>query len=83
MQHCRSCGAKILWATTEKGRRMPVDFSPNEKGNIFLQHRPEREPLAVYATAEQIAAFEGTLQQHRLFTSHFATCPEAKKWRKK
>jgi len=82
-QHCRSCGAKILWAVTEKGKRMPLDAEPSEAGNIFLQHRPNQNPLAVYTTEEQRKATKGTLMEHRLFTSHFATCPQAKKWRKK
>lgn len=82
-QHCRSCNAKILWAVTEKGKRMPVDAVASEKGNIFLQHRPNLEPLAVYMTDQQRDSAKGTLMEHRMYTSHFATCPQAKKWRKK
>jgi hypothetical protein len=61
---------------------MPVDVHPTEKGNIQLMHRPDNIPLAVYLTKEQIDRLEG-LQRYRLFTSHFATCPSAKKWRKR
>jgi hypothetical protein len=80
---CRTCGAHVQWAQTEKGRRMPVNIEPVKDGNILLQHRPDRIPLAVYLTPEQIKSFEGSLQRHRLFKSHFATCPQAKSWRKK
>lgn len=79
---CRSCNARIQWAITERGRRMPVDVQPNDAGNILLQPRVDNIPLAIYLTAEQVAAFDGTLQRHRLYQSHFATCPDAKKWRK-
>jgi hypothetical protein len=82
--NCRSCKAQIIWTMTERGRRMPVDAEPSKKGNIMLHPRPDDQaPLAIYLTTEQIAAFDGSLQRHRLFTSHFVTCPEAKKWRKK
>lgn len=26
MSECRSCGARILWMKTAKGKNMPVDF---------------------------------------------------------
>jgi hypothetical protein len=65
---------------------MPVDLEPSENGNILLQHREGRAPLAVYLNEKErqklIDALDGRLQRHRLFTSHFVTCPQAKTWRK-
>lgn len=26
MSNCRSCGARILWKTTKRGNKMPVNF---------------------------------------------------------
>jgi len=81
--HCRSCNAVIVWAQTEMGKWMPVDALPNDAGNIMLVARPNsRTPLAVYLTKDQIAAFDGSLQRHRLHHSHFVTCPHRDKWRK-
>jgi hypothetical protein len=79
---CKSCGARVQWAMTERGKRMPVDYEPSPAGNILLQYRMNQPPLAVYLGADAIEHLDG-LQRHRLFTSHFATCPQAKRWRKK
>ena len=76
---CRSCRAKIVWAETLKGKRIPLDAKPSEQGNIMLHERgTHRPPLALIVSKEQR---EGT--QLRLFTSHFVTCPHADKWRHK
>ena len=90
MAVCKSCGAAVEWATTEKGKRMPVDAEPVEGGNILLSHRKVGQPpVALYQSAEQIAKLaaeherspqEGPL---RLYVSHFSTCPQAPGWRKK
>jgi hypothetical protein len=83
--NCRSCGAKVIWTETERGRRMPVDKEASPEGNLLLMHRAGRAPLAVYQTKEALEALakEGGLQQHRLYVSHFATCPQSKKWKTK
>ena len=41
---CRSCGAKIIWATTERGKRMPLDAVADTR--IVLEHRDGQPPLA-------------------------------------
>jgi hypothetical protein len=78
---CRSCGAAILWAETPAGRRMPLDEKPTTAGNILLGLRHERPPIALYQTEQQLEPLraEGEL----LYVSHFATCKDAKRWRKK
>jgi hypothetical protein len=83
-EHCRSCGAAVIWAHTERGKRMPIDAEPVGHvggGNIQLMHREGLPPLAVYLGQDTIAHLEG-FQMERLHTSHFATCPHAKKWRR-
>jgi hypothetical protein len=74
--HCRSCKKPIVWAETEKGRRIPIDPEPVNDGNITL-HERERflPPLAIVRFS--IPTGEGIR-----FKSHFVTCPQASKWRK-
>ena len=79
---CRSCGAKIMWVQTEKGRRMPVDDEPTDQGNITLVRRVDNIPLAYVLAASEIAMMS-MAERRKLFTSHFATCPSADRWRKK
>lgn len=84
-QHvCRSCGAKIQWAITEKGRRMPIDVVPNwEHGNIALYPRKDDVPIAIVVTKTEIEAWRASGAKKRLlFTSHFVTCPQSAHWRK-
>lgn len=73
---CRSCGAPVYFAVTATGKAMPVDVSPREDGNIQLLWDGQRI-AAVY--------LGGDLSKHpgprRI--SHFATCKDAKAWRKR
>ncbi len=55
---CSSCGERIVWFKTSKGKNMPV----NEE-----------------TTKPTDAAHQLDLSRH---VSHFATCPEAAKFRK-
>ena len=81
MKHeCSSCGAPIIWAETITGRRMPLDEYPTKSGNIILGQRHEQAPLALVQTAQSLARL--LEKGERLYTSHFATCPHAKKHRK-
>ncbi len=68
MSRCRSCGAEIQWVPTEKGKLNPIE--PSEGGNIALQMELDGSETAVV-----VAAGTGT------HVSHFATCPQAAKWR--
>jgi hypothetical protein len=73
MPTCRSCGAEILWAETERGKRMPVDKEPVADGNLGLfylgdQDEPQIRPLDA---APQL--FDTEVR----YVSHFATCPDA------
>lgn len=72
MARCRSCEARIVWAITPKGRRIPLDPDPVEGGNVLLEG--ER---ATVLTNEERAAHPGPLH-----VSHFATCPKAKRHRR-
>jgi len=75
---CRSCGADVVWTETTSGKRMPVDLEPTTEGNIILGLRHERPPVALVQTKQALELLKGEL----LYTSHFVTCPQSKKWRK-
>lgn len=78
---CRSCGAQMVFVETIFGKRIPLDAEPNmEKGNIVVANGvaiyisgPKREGEA-RVVAERVGL--------RLYTSHFATCPNADQHRK-
>jgi hypothetical protein len=83
MSTCGSCGARIRWATTVNGRRMPVDDDPVPDGNLVLSDpAPGAYAPAVsqYVEPDQPTLF-GDHDAPR-FVSHFATCPDANKHRR-
>lgn len=67
---CKSCSAKIIWATTEKGSAIPIDGQKDLTGNIKLEARNGVLTAVVGANGSG----------H--YVSHFATCPNAKSHRK-
>ena len=83
---CTSCGAKLIWALTDSGRHMPVDPEPvpaalipeARNGNVVLWYevddkdQPIGQQCVSYATEEQKRD-----PKVPLWTSHFATCPNA------
>lgn len=75
-EKCKSCGAPIIWATTQKGKLMPLDAAPDPDGN-----------LAVSRWATVIAVHPRTeltdTQGFPTHKSHFATCPHAAEHRRK
>jgi len=66
IKKCASCGAPIIWALTERGRRMPLDATPTT-GAILLTSASSPVPTAKFGP---------------VYTSHFATCPHADQHRK-
>lgn len=79
MSTCRSCGAEIVWAFSEHGRKLPLDAEPYSgplPGGLFvLLPFPDREPTA-------IAVPPGAYEDESLYRSHFSTCPDAERWRR-
>jgi hypothetical protein len=65
---CRSCGAPIVWAITERGKRIPIDPQPNLAGNLTITPEPFGPPRA---------AVTRDVGDGRRYLSHFTTCPHA------
>jgi len=76
---CSACGAPIRWATTTKGRRMPIDPEPHPEGNIRLQELDD----GIAPIAHVLDALDASMTSEPLYRSHFATCPEADEFRRK
>lgn len=69
MSTCRSCGATIEWAITAKGHRIPLDPGDHDNGNIIVDNRGQ---------ATYVADRDRPLRR-----SHFASCPNAGRHRKR
>jgi hypothetical protein len=69
MSRCRSCGAPLNWALTEKGRRMPLDPDPYTG--------PEPNGQFVIRDGVAIAVPPSVFEEEPHYRSHFATCPNA------
>jgi len=77
VSRCRSCRARIVWAITERGKRMPLDEQPSAEGTFVV--RPVYGDGVVVLRA--ISAPEAGTDEPK-HTSHFATCPQADRWRR-
>jgi hypothetical protein len=72
---CRSCGAPVTWALTERKKWMPVDREPAAGGNVQLE--PGSPPFARVLSDVGREQADGPLH-----LSHFVTCPNAGQHRK-
>lgn len=81
---CRSCGAKIYWAFTEKKKRIPIDIEPVtsiKRGSMLL--RQVDGELHVERTMNGKESFDepdlwSEIVERNFYQSHFASCPNAK-----
>lgn len=73
---CRSCKAPIIWATTPKGRAIPITAAPNDNGNIVLLPAPDPRDgqIAVMDVKRRLGGPR--------YIAHFVDCPDAAKFRK-
>jgi hypothetical protein len=75
------CGRDIVWAKTNKAKWMPVDLEPSPDGNVVLRWAAGMEaPQATVLTAAQHR--QRQLLMGSLRNSHFATCPDAERFRR-
>lgn len=82
MPACRSCRAAIIFVPTKSGKRMPIDPEPYDDGNVVL-----RVPAGMMGSGEKVAHLladtEAPLEGELRFRSHFASCPNAKRHRRR
>lgn len=81
MAICKGCGAAIIWITTPGGRSIPCDceqrlYRQTKRGSIKIV-TPNGEVLSAELESDSGKA-DGIG-----YISHFATCPEAGRFRKK
>lgn len=89
MANCRSCKAEIIWALTEGAKREPLDAVPVPNGNIEITGKVKRHledgSIEETPTVRHLKKGEGDvlpgMEPPALYVSHFATCPDAKKWK--
>jgi len=73
---CRTCGAEIDWIPHLKtGKLAPIDVEPVRGGNIEVVANTNGERCYIV-----VAGIEAKPVKRR--TPHFATCPDAAKWRR-
>jgi len=78
---CGSCGAPIVFVRTTAGGRMPLDLEPHESGNVLVAYSYPDPPSGFVLTSDDVLAWAHG-QGVRLYRSHFASCPDADKWRR-
>lgn len=69
---CKSCGADILWALTDDGKKAPLDAKPT--GKVIV--------LDGFVYADQGELLPPTAKVVDGYVSHFSTCPNAAEHRK-
>lgn len=84
---CRACGARVLWITTPAGKRSPCDY-PGVEGTLTdsKPKPPERVRGFTAAGESVVVSTVPTLlpgEPATVYVSHFATCPEADRFRRK
>lgn len=78
VRSCSSCEARIVWAITTSGKRMPVDLVATENGNVLLCGPRKEGSLR----AMVLGRGDRLLVESPLRTSHHFTCPDGQAWRR-
>jgi hypothetical protein len=73
---CKACNGELLWTTTATGKLMPLDVAVDKEGNVYVE-----DGCGYVLSDESLnAAREANRPLHK---SHFATCPEADRFRRR
>lgn len=77
LPRCGSCRAFIRWVVTTDGRRIPLDFKPDEaKASVWVNPATD---LAHFLSKDGVA--RGRAAGHRIDSIHHATCPSVERHR--
>lgn len=79
MSSCSSCEAEITWALTKNDKRIPLDAAPVADGNLIIDHERATE-RGMTPVVHYLRKGEETTKDR--YVSHFATCPNAEKFRR-
>ena len=74
---CKSCGKEIIWIKMASGKNMPCDA-----GGILCREDVNGELTLVIKDGKMVRATRDKSGDMIGYTSHFATCPNANRWRK-
>lgn len=77
---CSTCQARVIWATTQNGKRIPINPEPVAGGNIRLSGGDLHPRAAVVDMSRDL--FDETDDGAR-YVSHFVDCPQAAEHRAK
>lgn len=69
--NCSSCGAEVIWVELKSGKRHPLDAEIIVSDGTKLLY------------VDDLRGFKKLPAGRKGYVSHFATCPDAKDWRKK
>jgi len=79
LKSCRSCGAAVWWVTSSKGTPHPLNYQVW----CLLVGEGEKQGVDRYGVAHRgREVARGTEGAVEVATSHFATCPNAKRHRR-
>ena len=63
----------MLWATSDTGKKAPLDPEPRSDGNIVFEGDPSDRRIKYLE--------KGNPYTGDRYVSHFATCPQRDSWR--
>lgn len=80
---CRSCKAAVFFARTKKGKDIPLDATPDPKGNTAIIERADYAGnVVLHAVMRAVDVNQPTLGFEPMYMPHHATCPQGKEWRR-
>jgi hypothetical protein len=85
MSRCRSCHQPVVWAETDKGKRIPLD-GEDQGGFTSLATFADGNLVAVgsklgeYGSTPIVRYVKAGEGRYR---THFSSCPEASEWRRR
>lgn len=71
-----TCTAQIRWATTEAGRRLPLDLDPHPDGTVLMVAVDGRWRARILGGAQLPA-------QGEAWMPHWSTCPDSEHYRRR